>query len=414
MRELNNNFLDLYKRVDRFLQDSYSTDRGVSSYIELMEENNWKGLRSTISWENDYRMLKHIRWLRNQLAHEVELDSDLCDEKDFSWLSSFYDRLYSSNDPLSLMYQEDIKRQQREQAQDRAKRVYQRKEAVRQKSEQAKAQQSINEDRNAEKVYYRCSTCSQLVDEELNSCPYCGAPKVFIKKKNRKGFGWLVALIVIALLGYAAVRNYGDVVYQYFTCKPEDAVDEFMTQDNLIGLLTDYEDSLVENDSRTAKSIYRTFTDPKMKALLLENARSTTYSITDVAKNGNSATVTAVIMHRDMTPVVERTMLIFLTKIAEMATEAEESPEEIEEDAEPIEYGETELDQAGEFVFEIIHESLIEALFETEPSETYTKFRFQCYRTPTFKWELEDVPDEFFQKVLLMNYSDAMDKIISN
>ena len=49
-------------------------------------------LRST--WDADYKQLKHFRWLRNQLAHEVgTLNADFCTEEDLALLKKFYSRI---------------------------------------------------------------------------------------------------------------------------------------------------------------------------------------------------------------------------------------------------------------------------------------------------------------------------------
>ncbi|WP_028519687.1 DUF6548 family protein [Ruminococcus flavefaciens] len=103
MQELNLDFLELYKSVDKFLKDAYSTSNGVSEYIRQMEINNSDGKRCIHSWSYDYEKLKHIRWVRNQLAHEVGYDSDICEPDDFYWLKKFYDNLFSSKDPLAML-----------------------------------------------------------------------------------------------------------------------------------------------------------------------------------------------------------------------------------------------------------------------------------------------------------------------
>ena len=50
-----------------------------------------------------HKELKHIRWMRNQLAHEVSIDSDLCKPKDIEWITHFYDSILSGNDPLACL-----------------------------------------------------------------------------------------------------------------------------------------------------------------------------------------------------------------------------------------------------------------------------------------------------------------------
>ena len=103
MRDLNIEFMDLYKRIDRFIKDAYSSSEGVSEYIRLMERHSDEGNIRVYSWKSDYKNLKHARWIRNQLAHEVDYDSDICSDDDYEWLEDFYNRLFSSDDPLSLL-----------------------------------------------------------------------------------------------------------------------------------------------------------------------------------------------------------------------------------------------------------------------------------------------------------------------
>ena len=103
MRERNIDFLDLYKSVDRFIRDAYSSKEGVSEYMRKMEAYDRAGRLRVGNWTNHYNMLKRVRWIRNQLAHEVGYDSDICEEKDYEWLKSFYKKLYAAEDPLAVL-----------------------------------------------------------------------------------------------------------------------------------------------------------------------------------------------------------------------------------------------------------------------------------------------------------------------
>ncbi len=107
MRELNVEFMNLYIGVDRFIRDAYSSTEGVSEYIRQMERNASKGIRYVTTWSSDYDRLKRLRWIRNQLSHEVGYDSNICDESDFRWLQNFKERLYSAIDPLSVVRKEE-------------------------------------------------------------------------------------------------------------------------------------------------------------------------------------------------------------------------------------------------------------------------------------------------------------------
>ena len=120
MRDLNIDFMDLYKSVDRFIKDAYSSSEGVSEYIRQMELNFVQGGQYVSTWSEDYNKLKQLRRIRNQLAHEVGYDSDICEESDYNWLESFNSRLYSASDPLAVMNQaENAERQRRAEEQRR-------------------------------------------------------------------------------------------------------------------------------------------------------------------------------------------------------------------------------------------------------------------------------------------------------
>lgn len=104
MLSLNIVFQEEYKRLDRLCKDYLSSTEGVSEYIRQMESTPWSNRRYVFTWEDDYKQLKHVRWIRNQLAHEVgTLNSDLCTENDLDWVQSFYNRIINGSDPFSII-----------------------------------------------------------------------------------------------------------------------------------------------------------------------------------------------------------------------------------------------------------------------------------------------------------------------
>ena len=113
MRDLNIDFLDLYKRVDRFIRDAYASSEGVSEYLRQMEQKDFKGRGLVPTWATDYNRLKRLRWIRNQLSHEVGYDSDICEEADYLWLEEFRSRLYAANDPMSMLRKNENAERQR-------------------------------------------------------------------------------------------------------------------------------------------------------------------------------------------------------------------------------------------------------------------------------------------------------------
>ena len=133
MRDLNIDFMDLYKSVDRFIRDAYSSSDGVSEYIRQMEYVFLDGKHYVATWSMDFDNLKRMRWIRNQLSHEVGYDSDICEEADYDWLETFRSRLYSANDPLSaLKNAENAERQMRLEEQRRLQEKKRAEERLRQ------------------------------------------------------------------------------------------------------------------------------------------------------------------------------------------------------------------------------------------------------------------------------------------
>ena len=126
--ELNNDFFDLYKSTDLLIKDAYSASKGVSEYIELMEENWSKGECYDIpNWKRDYYNLKSVRWMRNQLAHDVDMDCDIGVLEYYDWFCDFYDSLCSASDPMAMLRkcEEAKKQRKRQNAQAQKKSVQQ-------------------------------------------------------------------------------------------------------------------------------------------------------------------------------------------------------------------------------------------------------------------------------------------------
>ena len=104
MLALNIEFQEEYKRLDRLCKDYLSSTEGVSEYIRQMETAQMRNRYRVADWDFDYKQLKHIRWLRNRLAHEVgTLDSDICTEDDLEWVKNFYGRIINGADPFSVV-----------------------------------------------------------------------------------------------------------------------------------------------------------------------------------------------------------------------------------------------------------------------------------------------------------------------
>lgn len=102
MDKINSDFFEEYKILDNLCKDMYLSREGVSKYIEKME-SNFSRFRCNISeWNEVYQNLKHIRWIRNKLAHDSDFDNlGIVDVNDIVWIRMFYQSLLSGTDPLT-------------------------------------------------------------------------------------------------------------------------------------------------------------------------------------------------------------------------------------------------------------------------------------------------------------------------
>lgn len=97
-------FLEEYKRLDALCKDMFSSSEGVSTYIRTMEMTPYAYNRQVFDWENTYRRLKHFRWLRNHLVHDVgAMDEEECSEADIEWIRDFYQQIINVSDLLAIV-----------------------------------------------------------------------------------------------------------------------------------------------------------------------------------------------------------------------------------------------------------------------------------------------------------------------
>ena len=95
MNQRDNTFFEAYKRLDRLCRDILNCQNGVSEYIQQMDKTP-QAQYTVTNWEKDYKMLKHIRWVRNQIAHDTS-DAPFSTEADLEFTNAFYDRIINQN-----------------------------------------------------------------------------------------------------------------------------------------------------------------------------------------------------------------------------------------------------------------------------------------------------------------------------
>lgn len=101
----------MYKSVDAFCKDIFDGTQiydndgkevfGVSAYIRTMEQTSELRIVNKRHWKDTYYTLKHLRWIRNRIAHDVSF-SEL-NQEDYDNLKKFYESLLSQTDPLTAL-----------------------------------------------------------------------------------------------------------------------------------------------------------------------------------------------------------------------------------------------------------------------------------------------------------------------
>lgn len=102
LHPLDDEFFEEYKRLDRICADMYSARRGVSEYIADMESRPIRETYRIITWDHDYKQLKHLRWIRNRIAHESDT-CQICSISDIQDIQNFYNRILLGRDPIAML-----------------------------------------------------------------------------------------------------------------------------------------------------------------------------------------------------------------------------------------------------------------------------------------------------------------------
>lgn len=107
-------FLDEYKYVDKICREMLGAEKGVTAYIEQLDETPMTVRYWITEWNDEYRQIKHVRWLRNQIVHSTGYVE--CTQSDLDWLKGFHNRLLTQQDLLAkarrVIKESQIQRQQ--------------------------------------------------------------------------------------------------------------------------------------------------------------------------------------------------------------------------------------------------------------------------------------------------------------
>ncbi len=112
--ELNVAFVEAFKDLEYLCNQIYNDHHGVTCYINNMDEKMQHGMRTLQTWEADYRTLKRLRHMRNQLNHPdsgISYSDFYATEQDIAYLKQFRQRILNQTDPLTVLRKKKAKSQ---------------------------------------------------------------------------------------------------------------------------------------------------------------------------------------------------------------------------------------------------------------------------------------------------------------
>ena len=109
MLDIETEFFTQFKSVDAICRDMFLGEHiynnkgaevfGISAYIRLMETENYSIRAVFPEWDEQYKRLKRLRWIRSQIAHNVATSE--CEESDLEDIHRFYQQIMTQTDILA-------------------------------------------------------------------------------------------------------------------------------------------------------------------------------------------------------------------------------------------------------------------------------------------------------------------------
>lgn len=110
MKQLNYDFLEAYKALDKLCGDMYHSKFGVTNYIDHMKEETWDGRRNVEYWDYFLERLIHYRHIRNKLTHDVgSFEAISCSQSDINWIHDFHESILKRTDPISELLRKRVR-----------------------------------------------------------------------------------------------------------------------------------------------------------------------------------------------------------------------------------------------------------------------------------------------------------------
>lgn len=115
MTETDLAFFEEYKAVDKLCREMLRENEGVSAYLRQMEATDRRQSILVPGWEEDYKLLKRFRYLRNQIAHDSSSSFGVVLPEDLTRLNQFHTRLWNQDDPFGRLRRAEQSRREQEQ-----------------------------------------------------------------------------------------------------------------------------------------------------------------------------------------------------------------------------------------------------------------------------------------------------------
>ncbi|MBQ7906962.1 MAG: hypothetical protein IJ309_03205 [Clostridia bacterium] len=118
---MNYEFLKAYNALDELCKQILRSDKGVSTYISLMEREYYRGVSLKSRFNSEYKWLKRVRFVRNQIAHESD-SLVIAEVDDLNFVKNFRQRIMNQTDPFAIVevekraQEEERRKRQRAQA----------------------------------------------------------------------------------------------------------------------------------------------------------------------------------------------------------------------------------------------------------------------------------------------------------
>ena len=104
-----NELIRAFSHLEKICNEMYKDKHGVSLYIEEMKRETSLKTKSIPGWSSDLERLKHLRYIRNGIAHDDQTVDTSYTDSDVAFLEEMYDRIIAGTDPIG-----QLRRQQKE------------------------------------------------------------------------------------------------------------------------------------------------------------------------------------------------------------------------------------------------------------------------------------------------------------